>query len=77
MGDNIIRDYDAVLNEKYGRLETPQREVFRAEAIEFNSKNELPNETTIKAIKDAANGDTIKCGDFFSYLKQAENLDID
>lgn len=34
-GDNIVRDYDAVLNEKYGEPGTPEREAFRAEAEAF------------------------------------------
>lgn len=34
-GDNIVRDYDAVLNEKYGNPGTPEREAFRAEAEAF------------------------------------------
>lgn len=29
----------------------------------------IPNETTLKAMDDAANGNTIKCGDFNGYLK--------
>ena len=33
-----------------------------------------PNSTTIKAIEDAANGKTIKCGDFNGYLKLVENV---
>lgn len=34
-GDNIIRDYDAVLNEEYGKPGSPEREAFRAEAEAF------------------------------------------
>lgn len=34
-GDNIIRDYDAVLNEEYGMPGSPEREAFRAEAEAF------------------------------------------
>ncbi len=34
-GDNMLRDYDAVLNEKYGKPGTPEREAFRAEAEAF------------------------------------------
>ncbi len=34
-GDNIIRDYDAVLNAEYGMPGTPEREAFRAEAEAF------------------------------------------
>lgn len=34
-GDNIVRDYDAVLNEKYGEPGTPEREAFRTEAEAF------------------------------------------
>lgn len=33
-----------------------------------------PNKTTIQAIEDAANGRTIKCGDFNGYLKLVENV---
>ncbi len=33
-----------------------------------------PNSATIKAIEDAANGRTIKCGDFSGYLKLVENV---
>lgn len=33
-----------------------------------------PNATTLKAIDDAANGRTIKCGNFNSYLKFVENV---
>lgn len=34
-GDNIIRDYDAVLDEKYGKTGTAERDAFRAEAEAF------------------------------------------
>lgn len=34
-GDNIIRDYDVVLNEKYGKPGTTERDAFRAEAEAF------------------------------------------
>lgn len=34
-GDNIIRDYDAVLDAEYGKVGTPEREAFRAEAEAF------------------------------------------
>lgn len=34
-GDNIIRDYDAVLNKEYGMPGTPESEAFRAEAEAF------------------------------------------
>ncbi len=34
-GDNMLRDYEAVLNEKYGKPGTPEREAFRAEAEAF------------------------------------------
>lgn len=33
-----------------------------------------PNKTTVKAIEDAANGKTVKCGDFNDYLKLVENV---
>lgn len=34
-GDNIVRDYDAVLDAEYGKPGTPEREAFRAEAEAF------------------------------------------
>lgn len=38
-------------------------------------KNKVhPNKTTIQAIEDAANGKTIKCGDFNGYLKLVKNV---
>ena len=38
-------------------------------------KNEArPNKTTLQAIENAANGKTIKCGDFDGYLKTIENV---
>lgn len=33
-----------------------------------------PNKATVQAIEDAANGNTIKCGDFNDYLKFVENV---
>ena len=34
-GDNILRDYDPVLDAEYGAPGTPEREAFRAEAESF------------------------------------------
>ncbi len=42
-GDNIIRDYDAVLDAEYGAPGTPEREAFRAEAEAFYAGQILKN----------------------------------
>lgn len=43
-------------------------------SVKVCRKEVRPNQTTIKAIEDAANGKTIKCGDFNGYLKLVENV---
>lgn len=43
-------------------------------SVKVSKTNVQPNPTTIKAIEDAANGRTIKCGDFKGYLKLVDDV---
>lgn len=43
-------------------------------SVKVCKKEVCSNKTTVQAIEDAANGRTIKCGDFNGYLKLVENV---
>lgn len=43
-------------------------------SVKVCNNEHTPNPTTIKAIKDATDGKTIKCGDFNGYLNLVKNV---
>ena len=49
--DHQLRDYDVILDEKYGQIGTPERERFEAEAEAFYSGQLIrDNSTTSSAV---------------------------
>ena len=72
--DHMIRDYDAVLDEKYGAPGTPEREEFEEEAFAFYSG---------QILRDARKGAKMtqaevagKIGANKSYISRVENGEI-
>lgn len=69
--DNQIRDYDAVLNAKYGAPGTPERAKFEAEAEAFYSGQLLRNVRKEAGMTQAEVAD--KIGANKSYISRIEN----
>ncbi len=69
--DNQIRDYDAVLNAKYGAPGTPEREKFEAEAEAFYSGQLLRNVRKEAGMTQAEVAG--KIGANKSYISRIEN----
>lgn len=69
--DNLIRDYDAVLNAKYGAPGTPEREKFEAEAEAFYSGQLLRNVRKEAGMTQAEVAG--KIGANKSYISRIEN----
>ncbi len=70
-GDNIIRDFDAVLDAEYGKLGTPEREAFRAEAEAFYAGQLLKESRKEAHMTQGELADKLKVTK--SYISRIEN----
>lgn len=74
VNDKIIRDYDSVLDEKYGKLGSPERTKFEEEAYAFYSGQLIRDARKDARVTQAELAG--KIGTSKSYISRIENGEI-
>lgn len=73
--ENMIHDYDAIMNEKYGKVGTPERTEFRKKAYAFYMGQVIRDARKEEKISQSELGKRI--GANKSYISRIENGMID
>lgn len=73
--ENMIHDYDAIMNEKYGKVGTPERKEFRKKAYAFYMGQVIRDARKEEKISQSELGKRI--GANKSYISRIENGMID